>query len=483
MPRTAVGTAASSPEWSDPGLRADFRRYVAARVVTVAGGLVCVVVLPVLTYRLTGSAGWTSAVAVAEALPYLVFGLVAGAVADRAPRRAVLIGVDLAAAALLFSLALAWWLGGLTAVHVLVVGFAVQSLFVFGDAAGFGALTTLVGRRRLTTAYSTVFSATAITEITVPPLVGLAVAVLAPAPLLALNAVFAVASALLLRAVVRPLSAEPTIEPLSAEPTIEPLSAEPTIEPLSAEPTIEPPSAEPTIEPKGRRWRPRVGDVAADVRAGLGFVFRHPVVRVLTLVGATHSAAGGAWVALLVPFADHALGIAPSGDVRLAALLTCWGLGGVVAGQVTPRLTGRYGHARVALAVLPCSLACSLATALSPHWIAAVVSVTCWGLSHSVVVVNAVTYRAQLSPDAMQARVNTTGRMLAWGIGHPVGAAVAGAVAVTDAGVRGGLVVGSALLAVGVAIAWCSPALRSRTPRSSHRRKDNPCSDVAASSR
>ncbi|EID54076.1 MFS transporter [Saccharomonospora xinjiangensis] len=438
MLRTASRIGASSSPWPEPGLRADFHRYLAARVVTVAGGLICVVVLPVLTYRLTGSAGWTSAVAAAEALPYLVFGLAAGAVADRIPRRAVLIAADLLAAALLASLAIAWWADVLTAAHVLAVGFAVQSLFVFADAAGFAALTTLVGRERLTDAYSTVFSATAITEIAVPPLVGLAVAVVAPAPLLALNALLAVASALLLRAVVRPLSVKRAGERSSHAPR------------------------------QGGRVGTSAGAVVADVRAGLAFVARHPVVRVLTLTGATHAAAGGAWVALLVPFADHALGIAPSGDVRLAVLLTCWGVGGVLAGKVTPRLVTRFGHARLALAGLPCSLTFALATALSPHWIVAAVSVACWGLSHSVVVVGAVTYRALLSPDDMQARVNTTGRMLAWGVGHPAGAALAGAVAVTGAGVRGGLLAACALLAAGVVIAWSSSSLRSRTASPSH---------------
>ncbi|SDJ09092.1 hypothetical protein SAMN04488074_101482 [Lentzea albidocapillata subsp. violacea] len=43
----------------------DFNRYLNARMLSVVGAVVSAVALPVLVYRLTGSA--------AEALPYLLF--------------------------------------------------------------------------------------------------------------------------------------------------------------------------------------------------------------------------------------------------------------------------------------------------------------------------------------------------------------------------------------------------------------------------
>jgi hypothetical protein len=50
--------------------------------------------------------------------------------------------------------------------------------------------------------------------------------------------------------------------------------------------------------------------------------------------------------------------------------------------------------------------------------------------------------------------------MLSWGVGQPVGAALAGAVAVTAWGPRGGLAAGLAVLALGAALAWLSPLRR-----------------------
>jgi hypothetical protein len=94
------------------------------------------------------------------------------------------------------------------------------------------------------------------------------------------------------------------------------------------------------------------------------------------------------------------------------------------------------------------------------RWWGALLAASCWGAAHSVVVLNAITYRQQVSPHEMQARVNTTGRMLAWGVGQPLGAALAGAVAVGGAGPRGGLLAGATVLAAGVVAAWGTRTLR-----------------------
>jgi hypothetical protein len=71
---------------------ADFRRYLTARLVSVGGTLVTYVVLPVLVYRVTRSSLWTAFVVVAEGLPYLCFGLFAGALADRVDRQRLMVG-------------------------------------------------------------------------------------------------------------------------------------------------------------------------------------------------------------------------------------------------------------------------------------------------------------------------------------------------------------------------------------------------------
>ncbi|MEV6235510.1 MFS transporter [Lentzea sp. NPDC051838] len=397
-------------------METDFSRYLTARVLSVTGAVVAAVAMPVLVYQLTGSAGWTSAVTVAEALPYLVFGLLAGALADRLDRRKMMVALDFTVAAVLLSIPLAWLAGALTAPHVVAVAFATQTAFVFFDAANFGALPALVGKERLTAAYSTLYGRTTVVELVVPGLTGLLVAVVAPAALMAVNALTAVGSAVLLRGIA------------------------------------------------GSMANPRpvqgAGEIVTDVREGLRFLWQQPIVRTLTLIGALHSVATGAWMAVLVPFADRVLGVAPSGDVRLAAVFTCWGVGAIIASRVLPRLTERWGGARLALAALPLSLLGGVFVLVSGHWLITCVAVVYWGAANSTVVINGITYRQQVCPEDMQSRVNTTARMVAWGLGQPLGAALAGAVAVAAGDPRAGLAAGVVALLVGVLLAWVTPVLR-----------------------
>jgi MFS family permease len=67
-----------------PALRDDaqFLRSAAAGRVSYAGTAIMGVVLPILVYRRTGSAWQTSLLVAVEIIPYLVFGLLAGVVAD-----------------------------------------------------------------------------------------------------------------------------------------------------------------------------------------------------------------------------------------------------------------------------------------------------------------------------------------------------------------------------------------------------------------
>ena len=394
----------------------DFSRYLSARVLSVAGAVVSAVALPVLVYQLTGSAGWTSAVTAAEALPYLVFGLPAGALADRLDRRKMMVALDFTVAAVLLSVPLAWLAGGVSAPHVVVVAFATQTAFVFFDAANFGALPALVGKDRLPAAYSTLYGRTTVIELVVPGLTGLLVAVVAPAALLAVNALTAVGSALLLRGIASSMA-----------------------------------------NPRPVRG---TGEIVADVREGLRFLWHEPIIRTLTLVGATHSFAIGSWMAVLVPFAERVLGVAPRGDVRLAALFGCWGVGAIIASRFLPKLTGRWGGARLALTALPLSALGGVFVLVSPHWIVTCAAIVYWGGTSAVVDINGISYRQRVCPEELQSRVNTTGRMIAWGLGKPLGAALAGALSVAAGDPRAGVVAGAAVLLVGVVLAWVTPVLR-----------------------
>jgi hypothetical protein len=88
-------------------------------------------------------------------------------------------------------------------------------------------------------------------------------------------------------------------------------------------------------------------------------------------------------------------------------------------------------------------------------WVAALLMVL-WGASYQLVVVNSITYRQQVTPEHLLGRVNTAGRMLAWGMGWTGGAFLAG-VLVGWLGLVPTLVALSLMQVVATVVAWTSP--------------------------
>lgn len=332
----------------------------------------------------------TAVVAAFQALPYLLFGLPAGALADRFDRKRVMVAADLANAAVLASIPVASSLGNLTVTHLLFAAFLVPAFFVFFDAADFGAVPLLAGRERIAAANSAIWSTSTIVETVVPLVAGALLAFVDAAILLGVDAISYVASALLIRGILRPLS-----DPFRR-----------ASEPLS------------------------LGAVAADVRQGLHFVWGHRTVRSMTAVGTTQSIAGGAFIGQMVVWADVELRVR-AGDPRLGAVI---------------------------------SAALCVATALARTWTLGTFALMAWGAAYMLVVINSITYRQQVTPEALMSRVNTTGRMLSFGLGWPTGSLLGGVVA-ESAGPQVGMLTGGLVLAAGAALAWLSPLRREgRTP-------------------
>jgi MFS family permease len=396
----------------------DFRRFLTARLISLAGTSVTYVAFPVVVYSMSGSPLLTALVSALEALPYLLFGLPAGALADRFDRKRVMVLVDLVNAVVLATIPVASWLGHLTVPHLLAAAFVVPALFVFFDAADFGAVPTLVGRARIASANSAIWSTSTVVETAVPLLAGAMLALVAPASLISVDALSYVASALLIRIIVRPLS-----DP-SRRPT----------EPLTRSALI------------------------ADVREGLHFLWGHVTVRSMTIVGAAQSIAGGAFVGQMVVWADQALDVR-AGDWRLGVVFAAWGVGVLVTTLLVPRAVRRVGAARVTLLCLPASAVLCVATALSSNWVVGSLVLVAWGAAYMGVVINSITYRQQVTPERLMSRVNTTGRMLSFGLGWPVGSVLGGVVA-QAAGPRAGMLAGAAVLVVGVVVGWLSPLRR-----------------------
>lgn len=378
------------------------------------------VALPVLVYRLSGSPALTALVTVAEGVPYLVLGLFSGALSDRLDRRRVMVVAELVSALVIGSVPVAWALDALTVQHVLVAGLLTQACFVFFDGAAFGALPAIVGRDRIGPANAALWGTGSLLDLGVPMLTGLLLAVVAPAWLLAVDALTFVLSAACVGAIAVRLSVPRELPGL----------------------------------------RPRV--LLAEVGDGLRYLAGHAGVRSMTVVGFLVSLSGAGFMALSVPYADRILGVGTSGW-RFGAVYAAWGVGGITVAVLTPRLLRRVSAARLTLLWLPVCAVSGLVVVTTSSWLVAVTVMVVWGVSYQGTVLNSITYRQQVTPDHLLGRVNTAGRMLSFGVGWTGGALGAGALAAAI-GLRGGLV---AMVSVGLLAAvfgWLSP-LRTLTDR------------------
>lgn len=107
-----------------------------------------------LSYELTESAGLTTVIAITQALPYLLFGLIGGAVADRIDKKRLLLHIEFLRVPIIMSLVVLYYAGSLAFWHLLVVSFVIQSFGCFYNPAYRAVLPLITTRDERTTVNS-----------------------------------------------------------------------------------------------------------------------------------------------------------------------------------------------------------------------------------------------------------------------------------------------------------------------------------------
>ncbi|MCK0520390.1 MFS transporter [Williamsia sp. DF01-3] len=359
-----------------------FRTFVVARAICWAGNAVTLVALPLLVYQQSGSALLSGVTFAVESLPYLLFGLFAGAVADRFDRKSILVVAQMLSAVALASIPLANVAGDVLIVHALTVAFLVSTVFVFYDAASFGVVPALVGRDRIADATGTLVSVGTVIGIAGPLLGGVAATALSPAAAIAIDACCYLLAAALTATIAIPPNA------VEAVP--------------------------------GRRISDQIGE-------GLRYIWQQPVVRALTLVGIGVSLANGVVVGLMVVVGVRRLGLG-DGDARLGALYAATALGAFLISLVSAKIQRVVDTGKITLAGIAVSAGAMLLWAQTPWFVVSLVILVVYQAANTMIIVNGIVVRQSITPDELQSRVNTTARMIAMG-GTPFGAATGGAVA------------------------------------------------------
>ena len=341
------------------------------RSISLLGTAITNVVFPILVYQLTRSALLTGLIEVCVSTPYVLFGLIAGAIADQVNRKFLMILSDSLNVLFLGSVPLASLLHDLWLPHVFLVVFLSNTAYVLYDAASFGAIPTLVGRERLVQANSAMEGTFNMLTLVGPSLAGLLIASVGPALSVSIDAVSYAFSACSLFLIPRVLLVHH--EQLSASFHLPALRT--------------------------------------SIREGWQFVWKHPLVRIMTLVGMGNTFTGGAIQGLAVVYAVRALRLAPT-DSFVGVFFAAGALGALCASFLLPLLVRHVPVPRITLFSLSLTALPLLGLVGVEHILLAMTCYCLWNVCYSLTIINGISLRQQVTPDHLQSRVNTTARML-----------------------------------------------------------------------
>ncbi|MGI5185010.1 MFS transporter [Dactylosporangium sp. CA-152071] len=360
-----------------------FWTWWAAGTTSSVGSAVGAVALPLTALTVLDAGPFEMGlIAAASYLAWLVIGLPAGVFVQRLPLRGVQVGADLARAAAVGSVPLAWWWGWLSVPQLVAVALVVSFANVIFDVANATFLPEIVERERLQARNSLVSATHAATQLGGPSVGGFCVQLFGPVATVLVDAASFVVSAALLR----------------------------------------------TLPVRGGRVRAGTGPAWGLIREGWWFVVRHPVMGPGMWTATAVNFVCGAQLAVYPLYLVRELH-APAGLVGL--LLAAEGVGSLVGAALTARITGRLGSARALVWAGFAAVAGAALVPVGAGWPAFVAFAAGNVVFAGGVVVLSVTtrtYRQIASPPDLLPRVMATVRFVSWGA-IPVGGLVAGALA------------------------------------------------------
>lgn len=348
-------------------LNGDFWKFWTGQTISNLGSSITLFALPLLVYKISGSALNLGISMAAEFLPYLLFGLLLGAWMDRTNRKRMMILSDLGRALVIASIPLAAGLGILTVWWIYAVGFLHATLKIVFDAGEFAAIPTLVSRDDLVTANGRIQASYSGASVVGPLLAGLLVAALPVSTLMLFDAnsfLLSAASLLWVRA-----------------------------------------SFNGSLEGRERT------SIGRDMLDGLRYVLGHPVLRNISAMMALVNFVGTTTAAQLVLFASERLG---ADNAQIAWLYSASSLGVVALALLAGPLRKRWSFSTVALGALMLSGALTVALAFTQwYWLA----LPLWGLAGGLGIlfnINTSSLRQAIVPDHLLGRVLSIASVLAW---------------------------------------------------------------------
>jgi MFS family permease len=355
----------------------DFATLLVSQSVSTVGDAVSATALPLLVLALTGSGLAMGIVGAISTGADFVMGTIAGAIADRGDRKRMMFLADLGRALFTALIPLSDLLHGPTMAVIVLVAAPLAILRAFFRAGYLASMPNLVGRSQLARGNGILETAFSASFIVGPALAGFLVTVIGPGQTLAVDAASFAISSLGLFLIRRDLKA-------------------------------------PADRPPAR--------MIDEIRVGIEFVARHPVLRTVILLFATTSAVLAPVGAAMTFRIVRDLGQSPA---AFGLALTGLGAGTLVGAIFATRLGHGTNVARV-LVVAVLVMGSALVGAAAFGSLPAIVALTgLAGAGEAALVVVYVSVRAANSPDELVGRIASTARVIALGL-MPIGNIVGG---------------------------------------------------------
>ena len=353
---------------SGAGLSGDFWKFWTGQTISNLGSSFTFFALPLLVYKLTGSAVNLAITTAVEFLPQLLFGLVIGAWVDRVDRKRLMIAVDIGRAAVIASIPLlatfdalsVWWIYG--------VAFVSATLTIAFDASEFAAVPSLVDRDDLVTANGRIQASYQGASIAGPVLAGALVAVVPIETVLLVDGTSFLVSAVALSLVGTSFNPPPDEER-------------------------------------------RRSTIRRDIAEGLRYVLSHPVLRNISLMMALINFTVATTWAQLVLFGKERL---DASDAQIGLLYSAGSAGIVTFGLLAGPLRRRLTFSQAALSAMMLEGLLTIAFALTTwYWLA----LPLWAAISGVGIffnINTISLRQAIVPPHLLGRVISIAGVLAW---------------------------------------------------------------------
>ncbi len=358
-----------------------WRLWSASAASNLADGIFWIA-FPLLAISLTDSPALIAGVVVVGRLPWLLFVLVAGALADRLDRRRTMLAVAILRSGVSIAIAVTIVTGVVSLPILYVTAFVLGVGETLFDTAAQSIMPSVVERDRLSQANGRLYAVElTMNQFVGPPVGGLLAGVAIGFAFGGSAVAFAIAAVFL------------ALLTGSFQPTSRAVKT----------------------------------SVVADIREGLRYLFGHRLLRTLAIMVGVMNLASSAAFAILVLYA---VSPGPMGldALGFGILTTTLAIGSLTGSLVIERIEPRLGRARLlTLTVVINAVTIAVPGLTANAWVIGL-SFAVMGFGIMLWNIVTVSLRQRIVPDALLGRVNASYRLLAWGT-QPIGAILGGLIA------------------------------------------------------